>query len=187
MKNFIAILIAFVSISMMSCSSNEEGFDMSQRYSNRAETKGTYVFNDSAYVRIGMYNCVEGYDMKVENIWYETSNGYCPAFGQNIADADSLPISKRHAIYDQKGGSYNAAIPAVKDNNITVHFDVVLNGTNGVGGRIRLTNVCYTLTADTTEWEEATAYDYVIALTPEVLDLDPIVFSARIEDWQEME
>ncbi|GEM_PF-5632729 len=189
MRNFITILIALVSISMMSCSSNEEMFDygMSQKANTEAsaETKGTSNFTDSAYVRIGMYDCIEGYDMKVENMWFETAEGYCPAFGQNITTAEVLPTSKRHAIYDQEGGRYNSVVPTFEGQDITVHFDVVLTGSNGVGGRINLTNVAYTITSDRTAWDEACTYDYVIALTPEVLNLNPIAFSASVEDWQE--
>jgi len=190
MKHLITALIAFVSLLMVSCSANDEMFEYSQnrqdeeQWDNTYETKAIANFSDSAYIRIGMYNAIAGYDVKVENIWIETTADV-PALGKNIEKAGNLPNTKKQVTYDQEGGRYNNVIPTFKGSEITVHFDVAMNGTNGVGGRLNLTDATYTIAADLTTWDEGCYFDYVIAITPEVLNLNPVVFSAIIEDWQE--
>jgi len=190
MKNLIATLIALVSIAMVSCSSNEEMFEYSQNNEAAAqassnETKAMANFTDSAYVRLGMYAAVQGYDLQVVDMWFESNMGptMLPTFGQNIVNNGILPTTKNAAIYDQANGAYNNVIPTYEGTDITVHFNVVMTGANGVGGKITLNNVTYTITSDRTAWDEGCHYNYVIGLTPEVLGLNPIMFNAGVEDW----
>lgn len=192
MKNLIISLIAIVSFAMVSCSSNEEMFDYGQNskadqvQNNDNDTKAVYNFTDSAKVRIGMYNNIADYDLQITNMWFETELNptMVPTFGQNIVNSGILPTSKNNAVFDQKDGAYNNAVPTVEGTDITVHFDVVMTGANGVGGKICLTDVTYTISSERTTWDEGCHYNYIIALTPEVLDLSPIQFGATVEDWQ---
>lgn len=194
MRTAIATIIAIVSLSMVSCSMNEgiEEYSledlvaMNEGGEYEAQTKAVVNFSDSAFVRIGMYNCVGNYNLKVSNLRVLSSmpSSMLPVFGQEIEQAGNLSVLRSQAAYDTAGGRYHSVVPTYEGSNITLLFDVTLEGTNDNGGQICLTDVRYVITSDQTLWEEGHYYDYVIGLTPEVLDLDPIEFNAVVEDFQ---
>jgi len=183
MKSILTSLIAILSFAMVSCSVNDDLNTYSEESMN---TKAIYNFNDSAYVRIGMCNALADYDIEVESMWIATEMNpiVAPTFGKNIANTGILPNGTKQAIYDQKDGRYNNVIPTGEGNDLIIHLNLTLIGHDNVGGKINLDNVTIVISADQTKWEEGQKYDYVIALTPEALNLNPIVFSAIVEDFE---
>lgn len=192
MRTIIATLLTIVSLSMVSCSMNDQIEDITLNVENAMsddnskQTKSAHNYTDSAYVRIGMYNSIDGYDVRVVDMTIGSSTGAIdiPNFGSNIKNAGNLPTSKEQAVYDQEDGRYNPVVPTYNGCDVIIRFSVILAGKNGVGGKVRMDNITYVISADKTMWEESGMYDYTIGLTPELLGLSAINFDASVEDFQ---
>lgn len=153
-----------------------------------ANSKGTRANLEDAYVRIGMYANIEGYNLRVENMRVENclSVGSLPKFGNNIVNAEVLPNKAENAIFDNANGEYNA-VPACEEGSWTVvHFDVVMTSASDFDTVVHIEDVKYYISPEDATWTEGGHYNYIIRLDEDFLDLSSIDFSVDVEDFQDI-
>jgi len=188
MRTLIIILTAALSMMLASCSITEGPEDCipevgANEDAKGYETKSEHIEADSAYVRIGMYSRLDGYNLKIENLRIESEYGekITTVFGNNIVEVDKLPTERWQAVYDQLNGRYNKVRASAEGKDITLRFDVLMTALDN-GAKMRLTDVTYVITSDRTAWQADCHYDYAIGLTADILGLHAIQFNASVDD-----
>jgi len=181
MKAIFSTIIAIFSLTMISCS-NAEVFDDEMI----GLSKGTRSSVEDAYVRIGMYENIRGYNLRVENMRVENciSTGEKIEFGTNIANAQVLPSTAEEAIFDNADGKYNAISYYENDALIVVHFDVVMTSAEDFESVMRIEDVKYYISPEKSSWSHGGHYEYVIKLDKDLLNLSEIDFGVDVEDFQ---
>lgn len=185
MRTIIATIIALVSFTMVSCSDADVLVDnvpaQAKSYSQDTRTSA-----EDAYVRIGMYGNIDGYNLRIENMRVENclATANFPTFGNEIAKAETLPTTASEAIFDNAEGKYNAVPVCEEGSWIIVHFDVVMTSAGGFESKMRIDDVKYYINPENAIWTAGGHYEYMINLTAEFLGLSSIDFSAGVEDFQ---
>jgi len=182
MRTFITIIISIFCFTMISCSDNYDALEGTDYYNTQSTRT---AFADSAYVRIGMYGNIDGFEMKVSNMKVMSTdpNVMIPTFGNAIEEAEVLPKTLAQAVFDTKAGTYHGAIPSNAMEMILVRFDVEIISASHFDSRLKLDGVtCYILPENAT-WAEGGHYEYIINIDKDFLRLSAIEFDAKVEEF----
>ena len=143
--------------------------------------------NDFAFVRLGMYEDIENYNVTITDMWIESDgDAILPDFGTNITSVDMISSSFTCPTFDVEGGKYHTVLIHENAVSLTIHFNALVTCAD-LSCPMTIEDAVYVIDASQTNWKKNNAYSYVITVNPELLGLRAITFNPTVSDFDNVE
>lgn len=143
--------------------------------------------NDFAFVRLGMYEDIENYNVTITDMWIESDgDAILPDFGTNITSVDMISSSFTCPTFDVEGGKYHTVLIHENAVSLTIHFNALVTCAD-LSCPMTIEDAVYVIDASQTNWKKNNAYSYVITVNPELLGLRAITFNPTVSDFENVE
>ena len=193
MKTKASIILLFSCIILASCGKSqilelpivEEQEQLSSQDTQEKKAAASVQQEACAYVRIGMCETIEGYDITVTDMWIEAEDESfgLPRFGMNLLDCAHISSSFANPTFDNADGGYNIVQLNGTGTDLTIHFNMEMSCKDG-SAPIIFEDVTFSI--ENVSWKNKCTYSYVVTVYAQMLDLSAINFNPEASDYEEV-
>ncbi|MGM9749305.1 MAG: hypothetical protein ACI3ZN_10945 [Candidatus Cryptobacteroides sp.] len=140
-----------------------------------------------AYVRLGVYETIEGHSVTITNMRIEGRKQMVvlPEFGTNITDSESISSDSEAPTFDMENGDYTGVVVSGTSTEITIHFDALVCRED-IDFAIPVTDAKIRISASDSNWENGNFYSYELCIDAKTLGLKEIGFNPTVSDYEDV-
>lgn len=185
-KAFFTIILSSI-IVLASCGKMET-FDKQFKEEFNLTDASTKVEDcEYAYVRLGVYENIEGHTVTITNMRIEgrKQTVAIPEFGTNITDSESISSDPEAPTFDMENGDFTGVLVSGTSTEITIYFDALVCRED-IDFAIPVTDAKIRISASESKWENGKFYSYELCIDAKTLGLRQISFNPSVSDFDDV-
>ena len=185
-KVFFTIILSSI-IVLASCGKMESYNNMFEDELELADTSTKVEEAEYAYVRLGVYETIEGHTVTITNMKIEgrRKSVVLPEFGTNITDSESISSDPEAPTFDMENGDFTGVAVSGTSTEITITFDALVCRED-IDFAIPVTNAKIRISASDCKWENGNFYSYDLCIDAKTLGLTEIAFNPTVSDFEDV-